>query len=91
LYSGDSFFTDRINIYGADLREEFKKETGLRTIVEDGVGNSFYTEDYVEWLEDRVKKLFISDVRSSKSSSKSRLKSKDITPYSERAKKLRDL
>jgi len=25
-----------------DLREEFKKETGLRTIVEDGNGNSFY-------------------------------------------------
>ena len=48
-----------------DLREEFKTETGLRTIVEDGMGNSFYTEDYVEWLEDRVKKLSISDVRSS--------------------------
>ena len=45
-----------------DLREEFKKETGLRTIVEDGMGNSFYTEDYVEWLEERVKKLSISDV-----------------------------
>jgi hypothetical protein len=45
-----------------DLRDEFKKETGLRTIVEDGMGNSFYTEEYVEWLEDRVKKLSISDV-----------------------------
>jgi hypothetical protein len=74
-----------------DLREEFKNETGLRTIVEDGRGNSFYTEDYVEWLEDRVKKLSISDVRSSKSSSKSGMKDKDITPYSEWAKKLRDL
>lgn len=74
-----------------DLREEFKTETGLRTIVEDGMGNSFYTEDYVEWLEDRVKKLSISDVRSSKSSSKSGLKDKNITPYSEWAKKLRDL
>lgn len=74
-----------------DLREEFKKETGLRTIVEDGMGNSFYTEDYVEWLEDRVKKLSISDVRSSKSSSKSGLKDKNITPYSKWAKKLRDL
>ena len=58
----DSFFTDIINIQDRDLREEFKKETGLRTIVEDGMGNSFYTEDYVEWLEDRVKKLHISDV-----------------------------
>lgn len=74
-----------------DLREEFKTETGLRTIVEDGMGNSFYTEDYVEWLEDRVKKLSISDVRSSKYSSKSGLKDKNITPYSEWAKKLRDL
>ena len=74
-----------------DLREEFKKETGLSTIVEDGMVNSFYTEDYVEWLEDRVKKLSISDVRSSKSSSKSGLKDKNITPYSEWAKKLRDL
>ena len=75
-----------------DLIEEFKKETGLRrTIVEDGMGNSFYTEDYVEWLEERVKKLSISDVRSSKSSSKSGLKDKNITPYSEWAKKLRDL
>jgi hypothetical protein len=46
-----------------DLREEFKKETGLRIIVEDRNGNSFYTEDYVEWLEDKlVKKLSISDV-----------------------------
>ena len=71
-----------------DLREEFKKETGLSTIVEDGMGNSFYTEDYVEWLEDRVKKLSISDVRSSKSSSKMK---DNITPYSEWAKKLRDL
>jgi hypothetical protein len=75
-----------------DLREEFKKETGLSTIVEDGRGNSFYTEDYVEWLEDKlVKKLSISDVRSSKSSSKSGLKDKNITPYSKWAKKLRDL
>lgn len=48
-----------------DLREEFKTETGLRTIVEDGMGNSFYTEDYVEWLEDRVKKLSISDINHS--------------------------
>ena len=87
----DSFFTDIINIQDMDLREEFKKETGLRTIVEDGMGNSFYTEDYVEWLEDRVKKLSISDVRSSKSSSKSGLKDKNITPYSEWSKKLRDL
>ena len=75
-----------------DLREEFKKETGLRTIVEDGNGNSFYTEDYVEWLEEKlVKKLSISDVRSSKSSSKSGLKDKEITPYSEWSKKLRNL
>jgi hypothetical protein len=75
-----------------DLREEFKKETGLRTIVEDGNGNSFYTEDYVEWLEEKlVKKLSISDVRSIKSSSKSGLKDENITPYSEWAKKLRDL
>jgi hypothetical protein len=74
-----------------DLREEFKNETGLRTIVEDGMGNSFYTEDYVEWLEDRVRKLSISNVRSSKSSSKSGMKDKDTTPYSEWAKKLRDL
>jgi hypothetical protein len=70
-----------------NLREEFKKETGLRTIIEDGIGNSFYTEDYVEWLENRVKKLSISDVRSSKYSSKSGLKGNDITPYSEWAKK----
>lgn len=48
-----------------NLREEFKTETGLRTIVEDGMGNSFYTEDYVEWLEDRVKKLSISAVSGS--------------------------
>lgn len=40
-----------------DLREEFKKETELRTIVKDGMGDLFYTEDYVEWLEDRVKKV----------------------------------
>lgn len=74
-----------------NLKEEFKKETGLETVIEDGIGNSFYTEDYVEWLENRVKKLSISDVRSSKSSSKSGLKDKDITPYSEWAKKLKNL
>lgn len=74
-----------------NLREEFKKETGLSTIIEDNMGNSFYTEDYVEWLENKVKKLSISNVRSNKSSSKSGLKDNDITPYSEWAKKLRDL
>lgn len=74
-----------------NLREEFKKETGLRATIEDGMGNSFYTEDYVEWLENKVKKLSISDVRNSKSSSKSGLKDNDITPYSEWAKKLKDL
>lgn len=37
-----------------NLKEEFKKETGLETVIEDGIGNSFYTEDYVEWLENRV-------------------------------------
>jgi hypothetical protein len=42
-----------------DLREEFKKETGLRTIVEDGNGNSFYTEDYVAWLESQIQALRI--------------------------------
>jgi hypothetical protein len=74
-----------------NLREEFKKETGLSTIIEDSMGNSFYTEDYVEWLENKVKKLSISNVRSNKSSSKSGLKGNNITPYSEWAKKLRDL
>jgi len=74
-----------------NLREEFKKETGLRTIIEDDIGNSFYTEDYVKWLENRVEKLSISDVRSSKSSSKSGSKDNDITPYSEWAKRLKNL
>lgn len=74
-----------------NLKEEFKKETGLNTIIEDNMGNSFYTEDYVEWLENKVKKLSISNVRSNKSSSKSGLKGNNITPYSEWAKKLRDL
>lgn len=72
-----------------NLREEFKKETGLRTIIEDAIGNSFYTEDYVKWLENRVEKLSISDVRSSKSSSKSGLKDNVITPYSEWFKRLK--
>lgn len=48
-----------------NLRDEFKEETGLRTIVDYGMGDSFYTEDYVEWLEDRVKKLSISDISNS--------------------------
>jgi len=74
-----------------NLREEFKKETGLSTIIEDNMGNSFYTEDYVEWLENKIKKLSISNVRSNKSSSKSGLKGNNITPYPEWFKKLRDL
>lgn len=74
-----------------NLKEEFKKETGLNTIIEDNMGNSFYTKDYVEWLENKVKKLSISNVRSNKSSSKSGLKGNNITPYSEWSKKLRDL
>lgn len=74
-----------------NLREEFKNETGLKATIEDDMGNLFYTEDYVEWLENKVKKLSISNVRSSKSSSKSGLKDNDITPYSEWAKKLKDL
>ena len=74
-----------------NLREEFKKETGLSTIIEDNMGNSFYTEDYVEWLENKIKKLSISNVRSNKSSSKSGLKGNNITPYSEWVKKLKDL
>jgi hypothetical protein len=74
-----------------NLREKFKKETGLSTIIEDNMGNSFYTEYYVEWLENKVKKLSISNVKNSKSSSKSGLKDNDITPYSEWAKKLKNL
>ena len=74
-----------------NLREEFKKETGLSTIIEDNMGNLFYTEYYVEWLENKVKKLSISNGRSSKSSSKSGLKDNNITPYSEWAKKLKNL
>lgn len=57
-----------------NLKEKFKKETGLRTTIKDGMGNLFYTEYYVEWLENKVKKLSISNVRNSKSSSKSGLK-----------------
>lgn len=74
-----------------NLREEFKNETGLKATIEDDMDNLFYTEGYVEWLENKVKKLSISNVRSSKSSSKSGLKDNDITPYSEWAKKLKDL
>lgn len=47
--------------------------------------------DVVADVVNRVKKLSISDVRGSKSSSKSGLKGDDITPYSEWVKKLRDL
>jgi len=74
-----------------NLKEKFKKETGLRTTIKDSMGNLFYTEYYVEWLENKVKKLSISNVRNSKSSSKSGLKDNDITPYSEWAKKLKNL
>lgn len=74
-----------------NLREEFKNETGLKATIEDDMGNLFYIESYVEWLENKVKKLSISNVRNSKSSSKSGLKDNNITPYSEWAKKLKDL
>jgi hypothetical protein len=45
-----------------NLREEFKKETGLSTIIDN---------DYIEWLEDRVKRLPVDKVifPSSRSSS----------------------
>lgn len=36
------------------LIEEFKNEIKLKATVEDGSGNSFYREEYVEWLEDKI-------------------------------------
>lgn len=38
-----------------DLRQEFKNQTGMRCVVEDGRGNSLYSKEYVEWLEERQK------------------------------------
>lgn len=43
------------------LREQFKRETRKRLIVEDGMGNSFFTEEYVEWLEKEISNLRLSD------------------------------
>lgn len=40
-----------------NLIEKFKEETKLRAIFEDGMGNLIYTEEYVEWLEEKVKEL----------------------------------
>lgn len=48
-------------------------------------------EDIIDFCEFVIGKLNISDVRSSKFSSKSVLKDKNVTPYSEWVKKLRDL
>ena len=39
-----------------DLKEKYRKETGQRTTVEDGWGNTHYLEGYVEWLEEKVAK-----------------------------------
>lgn len=40
-----------------DLNGQFKRQTGLRSIIVDGVGNSSYTDEYVEWLEDTVRNV----------------------------------
>lgn len=48
-----------------NLREEFKNETGLKATIEDDMGNLFYIESYIEWLENKVKKLSISNIRGS--------------------------
>lgn len=49
-----------------NLREKFTKETGLRIMVEDGMGNSFYTEEYVEWLEDKFRNNLTNESKSIK-------------------------
>ena len=70
--------------------EIYENVMGHKPNKEFGIKGSFSWDD-IDALMNEVKKLSISDVRSSKSSSKSGLKGNDITPYSEWAKKLRDL
>ena len=36
-----------------DLIEEFKKETGMNAVMEDGT----YTEEYFKWLEEKIVSL----------------------------------
>jgi hypothetical protein len=48
-----------------DLRENYKKEKGKWSSVacSDAEGNTYFTDDYVEWLEDKlVKNCSIPDV-----------------------------
>jgi len=48
-----------------DLREEYKKEKGkwASVVCSDAQGNTYFTDDYVEWLEERlVKNCSIPDV-----------------------------
>lgn len=48
-----------------DLRENYKKEKGKwsSVVCSDAEGNTYFTDDYVEWLEDKlVKNCSIPDV-----------------------------
>jgi hypothetical protein len=49
-----------------NLREEFKKETGLNTIItgtfDDDVQIDIWNDKYIEWLENELKKLRVDDV-----------------------------
>lgn len=49
-----------------ELREEFKKETGLNTIItgtfDDDVQVDIWNDKYIEWLESELKKLRVADV-----------------------------
>ena len=41
-----------------DLRENYKKEKGkwASVVCSDAEGNTYFTDDYVEWLEDKLVK-----------------------------------
>ena len=42
-----------------DLREDYKKEKGkwASVVCSDAEGNTYFTDDYVEWLEEKLVKL----------------------------------
>lgn len=53
-----------------DIREEFKKETGLNTLdtgvfCDCGISVDVWNDKYVIWLESKLKKLRVTDVSGS--------------------------